>query len=95
MKILKTNGATTRYNFSLKKIREWEKQLGVYLDAPRTPLPLAAEQYAVYDKNGVYAGDIHSRSNCFSSVDEVKGAILTLDVWEQPPRDDSHFWKDG
>jgi hypothetical protein len=67
----------------LKQLRELEKELGIYLDKFRAERRLAVQQYAVYDEDGVYAGEIESRKRYFLDKHEVVEAILALTVWQR------------
>lgn len=70
-----------RGGLPLKELREVEKELGIYLDKTRAERRLAVQQYAVYDEDGVYAGEIESKKRYFSDTTEIISAICALDVW--------------
>lgn len=66
----------------LKQLREWEKLVGVYICEPPRQLHRNTECLVIYDENGVRAGEVQSKGKYFTSVDELREAILALDVWE-------------
>ncbi len=56
----------SRAKLSRKELRRVESYLGIFLDVPRLPLKTNCQQFAVYDEDEVYVGDICSKEQFFT-----------------------------
>lgn len=78
-----SNTVTKIAHLPLKKIRDLERELGIYL-GESVIFPIRhrefSERYGVYDEDGIYAGDVRTNRGSFS-IDELRKAILALDAW--------------
>lgn len=79
--------AKVQDGLSFRELRALEQELGIYIveSANLLHVRIYGRQYEIYDENEVYAGDVYAEGNRFSSVDELRQAILALDVWEKAP----------
>jgi hypothetical protein len=62
---------------SRKEIRKIERDLGIYLDKPLTPMRSGNAQYGVYDENEQYVEDIIADSTYFTA-EELIAKIMKL-----------------
>jgi hypothetical protein len=84
MKITDKKELKKNESLSLKKIRELEKKLGVYITKPQNPLRDASDGYDIFDEDEKPAGFVSSKlGEPFRNKEELERAVLLLSAWRK------------